>query len=1562
MFIHDLVEQQERRLVVIYPGRFQPFHLGHAAVFQQLQGRFGRGNVFVGYSGAPRKKEDPANPKYFDSTQTRAFIHAAGVPDDLIKDISGSGANNMYGAEGWAKVVPFDPATTVVILAIGAPDAGQLELNARYQQHTPTGKVAKLPPGKVVGDEKPLKSLPDNLAECQTSDKFAYVVVVPEVHKQITIGKQPINVSHGKDVRAAWNLVRKKEQSRAEFLTQMFGRNDPELGRILDNIPAETVALKESADDMFAVSNRSKAYPAIKSVLDGFYDHYQALYDQADPEASEEWYIQLGEYLSDYDYLRSELARGGIPGFLNGLDMMSQDTINAIDSELAIKHRVFLNQIEDQNAPLDEEEDDDMFSDKRVSVNPRDLQDICFSLAASYNQNAATADDDDMAELYLDDAAVLEFAARAFTSGLRAGFSALGDIADPNTWEDLEVLAARHKIELSDLLDKYDAGTLSEETDEADMFSSSTKFSRLKKMPTDTLMMLWNAIKDDNRPEYAEVHRQQKVRLGLALAGRGIYVPYPMSGPSVNLDESDEFAPSKRVATNIQRDIHPLRNVGVDYDDYEQLVSMLTHASNLCNLRQNADYECSEFFTEYLGQRMGGYVFDVIERLVSGGAPASGNFIDAIAVALEKEWMQTGEKPAKIVDKLISNLDKAIIATENYLDNESLDETVDDDMFAQSKAQKISQGLRKFAAELQQDFDRAHPTWNDSEFSKVEQEKIKFILFLADNFNNRSKVPYTLNYIARVLNGDSSVVEYYKKHAIWDADDYLKEIMGHGFAELFDEYAGQLDEDDSDMFADSKRVKVTKAIIDDLEYIADQMTYEPEAFLEGRGWEDADVSIDDVQEAGSVFENLANEFKTKGLEGGLAQLFHLYHHTQNQVAEWVTDETIDALSNDYEVDMSRFNLEEDDDDMFAAHSRTSHAVKSNISRKVAATNRAGREADKKLQQIVSLAQKFLGTKYSSGTIGGGKVYRISLYSRGIEGYYHYVPLASVTPRDKALLAADKKRFFDALTANGLDTSRVDIKYHIGATLYTSVRITMKPTEVTESDDMFAERWYDDSKVQKMIQHHFTPTIGTTRAYELGLNWVNLVSNPDAFSRTEMLSMNNDFAEEHDFPFRFKNFKWDGNDGEVYWVLTGGIPLLKEEDDMFSEPRNELGKYIRGGQWASAAIQCIKSGYRNAQVEQSIIPGITRSERSGGVAGGAIWYDVRDWYQKFIAPNDWPELLQYVSSLKAKGPLNSALRHLVNFYANDNQQRTNEIYQLIVDKKAVDALVYFLGWPGNENMKRVPEMEPYIMVSPRAAMYYASNVLNARWPDAEPYIATDKVSWSMYAARALKTDNMTKAGRATRDAAQQEALSRLPTDHKKRIAEEDDDMFAPSWKQTVIQMLHKMLDSAVLQNRFEIEDHDLENIQRLLSALQSGNIYRAKKVWNNFDLDELDNALYLYVVRSHPNIDLYKLLDIEEDDLDEGDDMFASPFRVVHDVVDWQRTAARKFGTRGLLSMRLPDRIIFYVKQEDGAVKGAYYSPQPASDATNIGTYNKNFNGNIEQYMAQDPYNPLNKDQ
>jgi hypothetical protein len=77
-----------------------------------------------------------------------------------------------------------------------------------------------------------------SLAECTTADKHGYCIIADERHKVITLLGQQVDVSHGTPSRAAWNMVRNNPQGRAEYLKQMFGRNDPELGRILDKIPA----------------------------------------------------------------------------------------------------------------------------------------------------------------------------------------------------------------------------------------------------------------------------------------------------------------------------------------------------------------------------------------------------------------------------------------------------------------------------------------------------------------------------------------------------------------------------------------------------------------------------------------------------------------------------------------------------------------------------------------------------------------------------------------------------------------------------------------------------------------------------------------------------------------------------------------------------------------------------------------------------------------------------------------------------------------------------------------------------------------------------------------------------------------------------------------------------------------------------------------------------------------------------------------------------------------------------------------------------------------------------
>ena len=227
MFINDLLESIERRLIVVYPGRFQPFHQGHATVFAELQAKFGRGNVFI--ATTPQVKIDEKNP--FNYSDKVTLMHAAGVTDNFIIQ-----STQPYTITAITQASGLDPNNTVLIFAVGEPDKDRLGVDQRYTALTPTGKPSKIPPGKKVGDDKPYKTF-EKLSDCVTvSQSHAYVVIIPEVQKSISINGQKVDVSHGTALRNLWTQIRNDPNARKEFLTQLYGHATPELEHIFDKI------------------------------------------------------------------------------------------------------------------------------------------------------------------------------------------------------------------------------------------------------------------------------------------------------------------------------------------------------------------------------------------------------------------------------------------------------------------------------------------------------------------------------------------------------------------------------------------------------------------------------------------------------------------------------------------------------------------------------------------------------------------------------------------------------------------------------------------------------------------------------------------------------------------------------------------------------------------------------------------------------------------------------------------------------------------------------------------------------------------------------------------------------------------------------------------------------------------------------------------------------------------------------------------------------------------------------------------------------------------------------
>jgi hypothetical protein len=234
MFLNEIFESSNVNLVVTYPGRFQPFGLNHKAVYEHLIAKFGSDNVYVVTSGIV-KEDSP-----FDFGDRVQFMTAQGISQGHILQ-----SNRPFS---FPTEFSSNAANTVFITAVGAPDKDQLKPDTVYQQYRKDGrKNTSIPKGKQVGDATYYKTW-KGLESSTTANQHGFVYIVPEFPAEITINKEPMDVTHGTQVRELWNNIRGKEKLRKEFLGQMFGHRDPisgklvynpELGNILDKIPVD---------------------------------------------------------------------------------------------------------------------------------------------------------------------------------------------------------------------------------------------------------------------------------------------------------------------------------------------------------------------------------------------------------------------------------------------------------------------------------------------------------------------------------------------------------------------------------------------------------------------------------------------------------------------------------------------------------------------------------------------------------------------------------------------------------------------------------------------------------------------------------------------------------------------------------------------------------------------------------------------------------------------------------------------------------------------------------------------------------------------------------------------------------------------------------------------------------------------------------------------------------------------------------------------------------------------------------------------------------------------------
>lgn len=214
--INQIVNLTESKLpskttIVIYPGRFQPFHKGHMAAYRYLTDKFGQENVNI-FTSDLTKEESP-----LDFEERKKIMNFAGVPNQYI----------WYAAEPYdpktvtANIKNIDPQTTTLVYAISTKDMIE---NPRFSfKPNQDGTPSYMQPYKDT---------------FEPMNKHCYVLTYPKV--DFTIMDKEFDSS--KQIRDYYPTL-DNEQQRL-FIRDLYGRYSKDIQKLMNKKPS-TISIKE---------------------------------------------------------------------------------------------------------------------------------------------------------------------------------------------------------------------------------------------------------------------------------------------------------------------------------------------------------------------------------------------------------------------------------------------------------------------------------------------------------------------------------------------------------------------------------------------------------------------------------------------------------------------------------------------------------------------------------------------------------------------------------------------------------------------------------------------------------------------------------------------------------------------------------------------------------------------------------------------------------------------------------------------------------------------------------------------------------------------------------------------------------------------------------------------------------------------------------------------------------------------------------------------------------------------------------------------------------------------
>lgn len=191
------------RVIAVYPGRFHPFHKGHASSFKQLAEKFGLKNTYLALSA---KQEPPKSPFSVGDRAKMAML--LGIPKENIII-----TNQPYKAEEYIKRMEekgIDPNSVMLVFGVSKKD-----MEGDPSMNIPPDPRFRFQPKK---DGSPSYLQPYNDKANAPMTKHAYVFST-DVGEFTIMGKK---VRDASKIRSMY--AKADEKSKMRILTDLYGK------------------------------------------------------------------------------------------------------------------------------------------------------------------------------------------------------------------------------------------------------------------------------------------------------------------------------------------------------------------------------------------------------------------------------------------------------------------------------------------------------------------------------------------------------------------------------------------------------------------------------------------------------------------------------------------------------------------------------------------------------------------------------------------------------------------------------------------------------------------------------------------------------------------------------------------------------------------------------------------------------------------------------------------------------------------------------------------------------------------------------------------------------------------------------------------------------------------------------------------------------------------------------------------------------------------------------------------------------------------------------------------